>query len=85
MKEQDIEQVRIILEQWNPLGDRASSIEDLDGYKTEAIDILSSYKIIPGLKLNKAVKSVIEGAFDITVDTNELNVAVEKISKIIDK
>lgn len=33
------EEIRRILESWNPLGDRASLMDDLDGYETEAQDI----------------------------------------------
>ena len=85
MKEETIQKVSNILNIWNPLGEKASTVEDLDGYRTEAIDILSTYSFFPGMTVHKAVKSVIEGAFEITVDESGLNDAVEKISKIIDK
>jgi hypothetical protein len=35
-----IRKAQDILSEWNPLGDRASSIHDLNAYHTEAIDIL---------------------------------------------
>ncbi len=76
------------MDEWNPLGDKASTINDLNGYRTEAIDILSTYEFfsgLSGLTVQKAVKKVIEQAFDITVDENGLNNAAERISKIIDK
>ena len=85
MNEETIQQVSKILDEWNPLGDKASTINDLNGYRTEAIDILSTYEFFSGLTVQKAVKKVIEQAFDITVDENGLNNAAERISKIIDK
>ena len=85
MKEETIQEVSKILDEWNPLGARASTIEDLNGYRTEAIDILSTYGMFPGMTVYKAVKGVIEQAFDITVDERGLNDAVAKISKIIEK
>jgi hypothetical protein len=35
-----IEQVARVLSEWNPLGDEAGRVPDLDGYRTEAADIL---------------------------------------------
>lgn len=40
MDDELIEKVKLILTEWNPLGDQASQIDDLDNYETEAIDIL---------------------------------------------
>lgn len=40
MNEELIEKVKQILTEWNPLGDYASEVEDLNNYETEAIDIL---------------------------------------------
>lgn len=38
--DQKIEAVARVLLEWNPLGDDAQRVHDLDGYRTEAIDIL---------------------------------------------
>lgn len=40
MDEQHIEKVKLLLTEWNPLGEKASQITDLENYETEAIDIL---------------------------------------------
>ena len=40
MQDYEIEEVAKILNEWNPLGDDASKIKDLDGYRTEATDII---------------------------------------------
>jgi len=79
------EEVRKIIADWNPLGEKSSTIKDLSGYKYEAMDIMSSFKIVPGLSLKDAIKSVIEGAFNIILDESELNTISEKISKILSK
>ncbi len=85
MLDKKTEEVRKIIDIWNPLEDKSSAIEDLSGYQYEAMDIMSSYKIIPGLSLKAAVKNVIEGAFKISLNEAELDTAVEKISRILDK
>ena len=40
MNEEHIRKVKELLITWNPLGDQATQINDLDDYETEAIDIL---------------------------------------------
>jgi hypothetical protein len=61
-----IQKVMMILTDWNPLGSRASTISDLDNYRTEAIDILCHFD------LNKTdtaviVREVINQAFDLSL------------------
>ena len=48
MEESDIKAAAQSLSRWNPLGDNASQISDLDGYRTEAIDIISSLTFFKG-------------------------------------
>ena len=45
MNESDIKAVASSLNQWNPLGDNSVKIKDLDGYHTEAIDIISALSL----------------------------------------
>ncbi len=40
MEDYEVSEVARVLSEWNPLGDDAERVEDLDGYKTESIDIL---------------------------------------------
>ena len=40
MKKKHIERLKNILGEWNPLGDMASQISDLEYYETEVMDIL---------------------------------------------
>ena len=42
MHEEQITLVAKVLEEWNPLGDAANTVDGLDGYRYEAIDIIST-------------------------------------------
>jgi hypothetical protein len=44
MEDHEVSEVARVLSEWNPLGDDAERVEDLDGYKTESIDILFELK-----------------------------------------
>jgi hypothetical protein len=63
-----IEAAMKILSNWNPLRERAASVKDLDGYRTEAIDILMQ-STIDGNKRNapRIVQTVISQAFEVDV------------------
>lgn len=83
MNEKLIDRVSKILEEWNPLGEKSITIEDLDGYRTEAIDILSTSKIVFKGNVEKAVKEVLEQAFNIIIDPKEAEEAATKIKLIL--
>ncbi len=44
--EDQIRKTMDLLTTWNPLGDRAMTIGDLDNYRTEAIDILFHLRLV---------------------------------------
>ena len=44
----EVSEVAKILSEWNPLGDEAVYVQDLDGYQTESIDILFHVKMSKG-------------------------------------
>ncbi len=44
--EEQIRKTMDLLTTWNPLGDRAMTIGDLDNYRTEAIDILFHLRLV---------------------------------------
>jgi len=48
MNEEQILNVAKVLEEWNPLGEAANTEEQLDGYRYEAIDIISTVQIVNG-------------------------------------
>ena len=57
MNEQTIEEVRLIIENWNPLEEQANFINDLDGYKYEASDIIFAHSVMPGKNLKQLLKT----------------------------
>jgi hypothetical protein len=64
--EEHILKVTNLLTAWNPLGDKAGSVKDLDNYRAEAIDILSNLDL-EGPKATPAriVRDVLNQAFDL--------------------
>ena len=46
MDETQITKVAQVLSEWNPLGSEARNVPDLDGYRTEAIDIIATFHSI---------------------------------------
>jgi len=65
MNEDQIEQIKLLLTEWNPLGNFATKVPDLDNYDTEANDLLfyidqkSSIK-----KIDKIMVEILEEAFE---------------------
>lgn len=82
MDEELIQSVANILEEWNPLGEKASSISDLNGYHTEAIDILAS-SIMLRAPIKKSVETVLSQAFDLSLDEAQLNHYSKLIEQLV--
>ncbi len=78
-----IQKVMNILTDWNPLGSRASTISDLDNYRTEAIDILCHFDLN---KTNTAiiVREVINQAFDLSLSARDCASVGRKIQELIE-
>jgi len=69
MSEDNISKVAKIIEEWNPLGDDANKIEDLDGYRIEAMDIISISKILSKKQnIKTSIEKVLTQAFGIKLD-----------------
>ncbi len=77
-----IQKVMKILTDWNPLGSRASTISDLDNYRTEAVDILCHFDLN---KTNTAiiVREVINQAFDLSLSARDCASVGRKIQDLI--
>ena len=77
-----IEKVMKILTDWNPLGSRASTITDLDNYRTEAIDILCHFD---SNRTNTAiiVREVINQAFDLSLSAQDCASVGREIQKLL--
>jgi hypothetical protein len=81
--ESKIQSVMKILSAWNPLGKRSRNIEDLDGYRTEAIDILFHIDLLKLTEANtlRIVQEVLNEAFDLALSKSE---CIEPAKKIYD-
>jgi hypothetical protein len=82
--EKQIDKVMHILTQWNPLGDKASAVHDLDNYKTEAIDIL--FHIGLGGSRNspaRVIRDVLNEAFDLEMSLDDCLDAAGEIKNIL--
>ncbi len=71
-----------LLTTWNPLGDRAATVQDLNNYETEAWDILSVINLY-GFSPKKAVFGVLQDAFLIDLDKKELEHYCNKIKVVV--
>ena len=61
-----------ILTEWNPLGARSATVEELNDYETEAQDILWAMKLY-GYSVKRSVSEVLKEAFLIELDNAELD------------
>ena len=82
MEGKQVEEVKQILTDWNPLGERSIRILDLDNYETEAIDILFHLDKKSSVDyVNKIMTEVLYQAFDINLkleDTKKYATMIRK-------
>ena len=84
MHEEQITEVAKVLEEWNPLGDAANTVDGLDGYRYEAIDIISTIELLAGPnKVRKAISQVLTEAFNIELDQAELAEAATRVEGLL--
>ena len=78
--EVDILNTMQVLTKWNPLGDRAAEITDLDDYRTEAQDILFHISIgLSGKSPAELVQSVLNSAFSLSLTLDECREPAQQI------
>ncbi len=86
MKDYETEEVAKILTEWNPLGDDAKKIKDLNGYRTEAMDIISSLEIYKNrMSAKNIIREVLNQAFDLHLTENECIAPTQKILNVLNK
>jgi hypothetical protein len=73
MEDETVIAVAAILSKWNPVGDALQTIDDLDGFRTEAIDIIFHLELQHSRnekQAAKVVRDVLNEAFDLdlTID-----------------
>ena len=91
MEDEILNKVKHVLNDWNPLGEYASKIHDLNKYETEANDILfyidfeitSKRPAEVKKQIQKLVKDVLTQAFNINLTNEECRIAAEKIYQIL--
>ena len=70
--EEKIRKTMELLTTWNPLGDKAKTIGDLDNYRTEAIDILFNLQLAdPSANPARIVQNVLNQAFNLSLSLEE--------------
>lgn len=84
MDDLQIGKVAAVLAEWNPLGANARGVADLDGYRTEAIDIIMAFRlrgksVVP----DQTVSQVLNQAFDLTLEPVDCTAAARKIQRIL--
>ena len=86
MEKSEINEVAKILNEWNPLGDDAKTIKDLDGYRTEAMDIIFNLNIDKNrANAEDIIREVLNQAFDLVLSKNECIGPTQKILNVISK
>lgn len=84
MEKEQIAKVAAILADWNPLGSKAPGVPDLDGYRTEAIDIIMALQLRGGsAAADKTVSDVLNQAFGLTLKPNDCVAQATKIQAIV--
>jgi hypothetical protein len=82
MKNYQIEEVARILNKWNPLGDDAKKISDLDSYRTEASDIIFHLEISKA-NVRDIVKQVLNQAFNLSLTEEECSDPANEIMGLL--
>ena len=87
MEDFEISKVAKVLSEWNPLGDDAERVNDLDGYKTESVDILFELEKsrMNNAHVRKVVMQVLNEAFNIELTASECTDAANRIIGILSK
>ncbi|MFQ6005634.1 MAG: hypothetical protein ACE5OQ_09030 [Woeseia sp.] len=81
-EDEKIIEISKILTAWNPLGDGAAAVTDLNNYQTEAIDIMSAMELF-GYSAKKAVSEVLQEAFLIDLDKKKLEHYSNRVKDIL--
>ena len=84
MDETQITKIAEVLTEWNPLGNKAANILDLDGYRTEAIDIIAAFNLpFDGATEQSKVMNVLNQAFDLSLNEKDCAEPAKKIVLIL--
>jgi hypothetical protein len=83
--EAQISKVAAVLSDWNPLGSRADTVSDLDGYRIEALDIMMARRIWGNsIALEDTVSDILNQAFDLSLKPSDCVAAAKKIQLVLE-
>ncbi|MGD0820687.1 MAG: hypothetical protein ABSA71_08070 [Desulfomonilia bacterium] len=86
MNEEQITAVANVLAKWNPLGEGARNVADLNGYRVEASDIIFGLKVRGNsVKPELLVMEVLNQAFDLSLTPQSCITPAQKIAAILGK
>lgn len=86
MDEKKINAVASILARWNPLGEGAANIADLDGYRVEAIDIIFGMEEKGKFaKPERLVMEVLNQSFDLSLTPQNCIIPAQEIAVVLSK
>jgi hypothetical protein len=69
---------------WNPLGDKAKTIQDLSNYRTEAIDVLFNLQLAnSNANPARIVQKVLNQAFDLSLSLEECAEVGREIQELV--
>jgi hypothetical protein len=82
--EVQISKVAAVLAEWNPLGSRADSVSDLDGYRIEAIDIIMALGVFRSFVAPEETNcNILNQAFDLSLKPIDCVATARKIQLIL--
>ena len=91
MNDHKIEQIKSILKHWNPLGNAAHSVKDLNDYETEVLDIIFQLTIecdfpekkVTQKQVSKMVKEILNDAFNLYLTNSDCEVPSKEILEVL--
>jgi hypothetical protein len=84
MHEEVVDRVAAVLSGWNPLGPQAAAVEDLDGYRVEAIDIIFAAGDRPRpAAVARIVRDVLDEAFGLDLTPEDCAQPAKEIAGIL--
>jgi hypothetical protein len=86
MDEKVFAEVAAVLRRWNPLGEMADTVPDLNGYEIEASDIVCTVECgFFGNRVEIIVRDVLNQAFGLSLTTKDCVGPAREITSILRK
>jgi hypothetical protein len=83
-EEKKIAEIAAILARWNPLGDGARDVPDLEGYRTEAMDIINTFGTFGrAMKIERIVRDILNQAFHLSLTLADCAKPAKRIRSVL--